>query len=475
MDLVLTIFSYIFWVGLALGILVFVHELGHFLAAKFFKMRVEQFSIGFPPRIASKTVGETEYRIGAVPLGGYVKISGMIDESMDTEHLSEEPKPWEFRAKPVWQRIVVITAGVIFNFILAFAIFIGLKWYYGETYIPAENVQSVYVEEGSLASDIGFRTGDRLLAVNGEPLEEFDPSGGLAALTADRATYTVQRGGEEVTLTAPEDFASRLNTAEGRFGVDPWPPVVGGVIAGDPAAEAGIRPGDRILAIGGEPVSFWVEMSEAIQSSEGAPVTVRWARPDSLATEDTALEPVGRTADATIYEATVTPKKGSANADSESADRYYLGVNSPSSEMLKSIFGVQQRQYGFGEAVLAGSAETVDWIALYGRLIGRLFTGKDDVRESVGGPVLIAKATKQAADAGMQQFWFMVAMLSIALAVFNILPIPVLDGGHLVFLLYEGITRREPSVRVRMVVQQVGFVLLLAFMAFVIFNDFTRL
>ena len=143
--------------------------------------------------------------------------------------------------------------------------------------------------------------------------------------------------------------------------------------------------------------------------------------------------------------------------------------------MLKSIFGVQQRQYGFGEAVLAGSAETVDWIALYGRLIGRLFTGKDDVRESVGGPVLIAKATKQAADAGMQQFWFMVAMLSIALAVFNILPIPVLDGGHLVFLLYEGITRREPSVRVRMVVQQVGFVLLLAFMAFVIFNDFTRL
>ena len=124
---------------------------------------------------------------------------------------------------------------------------------------------------------------------------------------------------------------------------------------------------------------------------------------------------------------------------------------------------------------MAGSAETVSWIGLYGQLIGRLFTGKDDVRESVGGPVMIAQATKQAADAGMQQFWFMVAMLSIALAVFNILPIPVLDGGHLVFLLYEGITRREPSVRVRVVVQQVGFVLLLAFMAFVIFNDFTRL
>src|SRR5690606_17661243 len=139
-------------------------------AAKLFKMRVEQFSIGFPPRILSKTVGETEYRIGAVPLGGYVKISGMIDESLDTDHLDEEPQPWEFRAKPVWQRIVVITAGVIFNFILAFAIFIGLKYTYGETYIPAENVRAVYVAEGSPADAIGLRTGDRLLAVNGEPL-----------------------------------------------------------------------------------------------------------------------------------------------------------------------------------------------------------------------------------------------------------------------------------------------------------------
>ncbi|MEP0545910.1 MAG: RIP metalloprotease RseP [Rhodothermales bacterium] len=473
MDLVLTILSYIFWVGLALGILVFIHELGHFLAAKLFKMRVEQFSIGFPPRIVSKTVGETEYRIGAIPLGGYVKITGMIDESLDTEHLDQEPQPYEFRAKPVWQRIVVITAGVIFNFILAFAIFIGLKWGYGDTYIPAENVRAVYVADGSLASDIGFRTGDRLLAVNGEPLREFDPTGGIAALSADRATYTVERGGEEVTLTAPEDFASQLNRAKGEFGVDPWPALVGNVIGGDPAAEAGIRPGDRIVAVDGEPVTFWIQMSEAIQESEGRPITVRWTRADSLLTEDATLEPVERTADYAVFEAAVTPKSGTVGDDEE--PRFMLGINAPSAEMLKQEFGVERREYGLGEAVVAGSAETVGWIGLYGQLIGRLFTGKDDVRESVGGPVMIAQATKQAADAGMQQFWFMVAMLSIALAVFNILPIPVLDGGHLVFLLYEGITRREPSVRVRVVVQQVGFVLLLAFMAFVIFNDFTRL
>ena len=471
MDLLVTILQYIFWVGLALGILVFVHELGHFLAAKLFKMRVDQFSIGFPPRIFSKQVGETEYRLGAVPLGGYVKIAGMIDESMDTDFVDSEPQPHEFRAKPVWQRIVVITAGVVFNLILALAIFIGLKWAYGETYIPAENVEAVYVADGSLAADIGLRTGDRLVAVNGRPLEAFDPAGGIEALSADRATFTVERSGEPVTLTAPEDFASRLNRAKGDFGVSALPPLVGAVTTDGPAGEAGLRPGDRIVAVGGEPVRFWVELSERIQAGDGDAVAVRWARPDSLADPDGALTPVERLGDVSVYEAEITPEK----IEEEAGERYVIGVNAPNADQLRAVFGVQHRDYGFGEAVALGSAETVDWVTLYGRLIGRLFTGKDDVRESVGGPVMIAQVTKQAADAGMEQFWFIVAMLSIALAVFNILPIPVLDGGHLVFLLYEGITRREPSVRVRMVVQQVGFVLLLAFMAFVIFNDFTRL
>ncbi|MEM1042007.1 MAG: RIP metalloprotease RseP [Bacteroidota bacterium] len=473
MDLVVTIFQYIFWVGLALGILVFIHELGHFLAAKLFKMRVEQFSIGFPPRIVSKTVGETEYRIGAVPLGGYVKISGMVDESMDTDFADREPEPWEFRAKPVWQRIVVIIAGVVFNIVLAFAIFIGIKWGYGETYIPNDNVEAIYVQDGSLAAEIGLETGDRLVAVNGDPVEAFNPTGGIEALAADRATFTVERAGEPVTVTAPEDFASRLNAAKGRFGVTALPALVGDVVPGGPAAEAGLQRGDRILTIGDESVAFWEQMADLIQRTEGQPVAVRWARPDSLAAEDADLEPVESRAGEAIYEAPLTPNR--TDGQDGGPERFVLGVYPPGGEMLEAVFGLRQRSYGLGEAVVAGSAEAWNWISLYGRLISRLFTGKDDVRESVGGPVMIAQATKQAADAGMEQFWFLVANLSIALAVFNILPIPVLDGGHLVFLLYEGITRREPSVRVRVVVQQIGFVLLLAFMAFVIFNDFTRL
>ncbi|MDX1531958.1 MAG: RIP metalloprotease RseP [Rhodothermales bacterium] len=467
MDLVLTILSYVFWVGLALGILVFIHELGHFLAAKLFGMRVERFSIGFPPRVVSKTVGETEYQVGAIPLGGYVKISGMIDESMDADYAHREPEPWEFRSKPVWQRIVVITAGVIFNFVLAFAIFIGLKWAYGESYIPAENVRAVYVAEGSVASAVGIQTGDRLLAVNGRELERFGDFEDVAELTADEVTFTVERGGEAVVLTAPDDLLSRLNQPDAQWGLSPLPPLVGAVAGGGPAAEAGLRSGDRIVALDGEPVQFWGELVDALQDASGEPVAVRFVRPDSLAAEEMDLEPVGRTRVGAVYEVTVTPERRDG--------RYLLGVHSASGPQLEALYGIEYERYGFGEAVVAGSAETVEWIALYGRLIKRLFTGQDDVRESVGGPVMIAQATKQAADAGMRQFWFMVAMLSIALAVFNILPIPALDGGHLVFLLYEGVTRREPSVRVRMIVQQVGFVLLLAFMAFVIFNDITRL
>lgn len=469
MAVILTILGYIFWVGIALGLLIFIHELGHFLAAKMFGMRVEQFSLGFPPKIVGKKIGDTEYRLGAIPLGGYVKISGMVDETMDTEWSEREPEPWEFRAKPVWQRIVVISAGVVFNLILAAFIFIGLKWYYGDVVIPADRVESVYVASGSVAEDIGFRTGDRILAVNERPLESYDDFRALDALTADEVTFTVQRDGESVVLDAPRDLMSRLNAAEGDFGFDWLPSIAGGVVANGPAHKAGIQPGDRIASLGDERVQFWREMVDMLQESDGSPLSVRVIRPDSLQEGPIPpqFEQVSRIPAAGVYDTTVQPE--------EQDGRWVIGVYSPTPEQLRALFGITQRTYGIGEAVVAGSIETVNWVSLYGRLIKRLFTGQDAVRESVGGPIIIAKVTKEAADRSMFDFWRLVANLSIALAVFNILPIPVLDGGHLVFLAYEGITRREPSLRVRMVVQQVGMVLILAFMAFVIFNDAMRL
>lgn len=472
MESILEILSYIFWVVLAITILVFVHEMGHFLFAKLFKMRVERFSIGFPPKIFGKQVGETEYVVGATPLGGYVKISGMIDESLDTDYLQSEPEPWEFRSKPVWQRMIVISAGVVFNVILAFFIFTGLKFAYGDTYIPAENVDAVYVADSSLAYRIGMRTGDKIFAVSGNEIEDFGEFDSIESLISDPLTITVLRGGDSLTLRGPEDIFTQLNRSGGTLGISFAPSVIGGVLEGSPADSIGLRPGDRILAVGDEEVGFWAEMTGVMERTAGEPVTIRWLRPDSLlaAGGDDASLPtpiVERTADSAVFEATVKPMVRDG--------RFMLGVEEPSFEILAGEFGIQEREYSLPRAVAEGLQET--WTNTRAIVVSltRVFTGQENFQENVGGPIMIAQVTKQAAEAGARFFWNIVAILSITLAIINILPIPVLDGGHLVFLLYEGVTRREPSLRLRMIMQQVGMILLLAFMTFLIFNDILRL
>ena len=471
MDALLGFLSYFPAVLIALGILVFVHELGHFLAARMFGMRVDTFSIGFPPKIVGKQIGDTEYVIGAVPLGGYVKIAGMVDESMDTGFEASEPQPDEYRSKPVWQRIVVITAGVIFNLVFAVMVYVGLKAAYGEEYIPAENVEAVFVEEGSIAYDMGLRTGDRLVAANGAPLVQIEDLYSPTTLAADPLTLTVERGGREETFTGPEQLLSKLNNPNagigGPFGISFLPPLIGGVQQDSPADQAGIAPGDRIVGVGGQPVGFWTELSAAVTAAEGQTVPVQIARPAGEAAPENGLR-VGERGGLAVYEVQLTPRYD------EAAERYLLGVTAPSADQLRQEYGVARRDYGPVEAIGAGAKEMWANTAFQATAISRLFMGKEDVRQSVGGPVAIAKAAKQSMDSGARSFWNLVAMLSIALALFNILPIPALDGGHLVFLVYEGITRREPSLKVKMWVQQAGFFILLAFMAFVIFNDISR-
>ena len=474
MDAILGFLSYLPGILIALSILVFVHELGHFLAARLFGMRVDKFSIGFPPKIIGKKVGDTEYVIGAVPLGGYVKIAGMVDESMDAGFAETEPQPDEYRSKPVWQRIVVITAGVIFNLIFAVMVYVGLKAAYGEEYIPAENVEAVYVEDGSIAYDMGLRTGDRLVAANGKALVQFEDLYSPTTLAADPLTLTVERGGQEETFTGPEQLLSKLNQPDRAgigdpFGLSFLPALIGGVQQDSPADQAGIEPGDRVVAVGGAPIQFWTELPAAVTAAEGRAVPVQIARdPAADAPEGGTRVAQPGTRELAIYEVQLTPRYDDV------AERYLLGVTAPNSAQLREEYGVAKREYGPIEAIGAGAKEAWVNTAFQATAIGRLFTGREDVRQSVGGPVAIAKAAKTAADSGARSFWNLVAMLSIALALFNILPIPALDGGHLVFLLYEGITRREPSLKVKMWVQQAGFFLLLAFMVFVIFNDISR-
>lgn len=453
--------SYVGWVLLAIMILVFIHELGHFLFAKLFKMRVDKFSVGFPPKVIGFTWGETEYVLGLTPLGGYVKIAGMVDESMDTESLAAEPEEHEFRAKPVWQRILVIIGGVLFNLILAAMIFTGLKATYGEAYIPAAG--NMVVADSSIAYEMGLRTGDFLVEVNGKPFDGSDSYLGMQEmLLANPLVLRVERQGEVLTFEGPDDIMTQLNQSEGAYGLTFDPAVVGSVRDDSPAQFAGLHAGDAFVAVGDSSIAFWRDVSPAIQAQSHNEGGIRMVmfRPDSIA--------------AAVPSASAWP-----DSLQRSGGTVYEVALSPDTTSGRAIIGVDQlfrmQEFGIGQAAVSGVVDTWMNTRLIATSLKRIFTGQDDFRENIGGPVMIARATKEAADRGAPFFWNIVAVLSITLAIINILPIPALDGGHLVFLLYEGITRREPSLKVRMVLQQIGMVVLLIFMVFVIFNDFLNL
>ncbi len=464
MDAIVNFLPYIGYIILAITILVFVHEMGHFLAAKLFGMRVERFSVGFPPKLFGKQIGDTEYVIGATPLGGYVKILGMVDESMDTEGLTQEPQPWEFRAKPVWQRIIVITAGVIFNMILAWIIFAVLKGTYGDEYLPASSVDAIHVFDESLGHDIGLRTGDRIVSIGGKPLVRFTDYR-ERMLLADPLTITVERGGQLVTLDGPRDIMTQLTRSDGDLGIDIYRATVGDVSSGSPADSAGLQSGDRITRIGNQPIAFWSELSGAVQTTGGQEVELEFVRPDSLGAPEAGLVQLVRDqGDAAVYTTRLRPQMVDSSL--------ILGVMVAP---LASQYQVEYEQFGFLESIGAGWNEVGAQTAGIAGNLGRVFSGRDNLRENLGGPVMVAKVARDAARLGWDRYWALVAMLSITLAILNILPIPALDGGHLVFLIYEAITRREPSLKVRMVLQQVGMVVLLVFMVFIFGNDIVRL
>lgn len=442
MEWLIDILSTIGIFALALLIMVFFHELGHFLAAKLFGMRVERFSIGFPPRIWGIQKGETDYCVGATPLGGYVKISGMIDESMDTEYLSEEPKPWEYRSKPVWQRMVVITAGVIFNMILAVIIYAGIAFSYGETNIPLDSLDGMYVPEGSVADHAGFQTGDKLVGVNGERVTYFKDLIEPNQILEENLNYSVIRNGNEVTVSVPDSLLNRINK-EPFLDLSMYlPSRIGRVLEGTPADAAELQDGDQIVAVNGDSVTYWRELVDRIQNARGT-LQLTILRGNE------------------IREVSTTP---------DSTNKIGIGPP-PGSE----LFEVEHRNYSFVGAIGSGFKQTENTLTGIIQGFGKMFSGSISVRENLGGPVAIANVTRQATDAGgALGFWRITAFLSVTLAIMNILPIPVLDGGHLVFLIYEGITRREPSAKVRMALQQIGFILIIALFIFVTFNDIIR-
>ena len=449
MDFLSTTFYFI----VAIFILVTAHELGHFLTAKLFGMRVDKFYIGFDfynLRFWKKKIGDTEYGIGAFPLGGYVKIAGMVDESLDTEHHQTAPQPWEFRAKPVWQRLIVLAGGVAMNMILAAAIFIGMASVFGESRTSVVN--PAYVEEGSVYASMGMQTGDRFIAVNGKPIEYWEEVLAPENFAGQTLTYTVVRNGERKTLQAPADILTQINENQA-LGIRPlMAPVIDQVLGNQPAAKAGLKPGALITAINDKPVNDWAEVVETISANPGNAIVIAWkylAPPADGMVDVAKIREFG-----TLTVSDVVP-----------ASTGKIGI------ALKQTLVIDHRRLNPAEATLHGLEQTWQLTATTVKGFGKILTGQEDFRKSLGGPIKIARIANQSAEQGLSSFMYFLALLSISLAFINILPIPALDGGQFVLNAIEGIIGHEIPFQLKMRIQQIGMALLLTLFLFFIIND----
>ena len=431
---------------LSLSLLIILHECGHFFPARWFNTRVEKFYLFFDPwfSVFKKKIGDTEYGMGWLPLGGYVKISGMVDESMDTEQMKLPPQPWEFRSKKAWQRLIIMLGGVTVNFVLGFLILGILAWHYGEDYVPASEAK-FGIHADSLGQQLGLRTGDKILLVGNKPFEKFDDRQVLRGIIFDGArTLTVDRAGARTTFELPTDVVGNLtkfsNKDNDLFHLR-VPPVVGEVVAGQAAAAAGLKTNDRILAVNGESV-FIDEFRQKIQEAKNQQLTLRILRgADSL-------------------NLPITPN-----------DKGKIGIGFVT-EYKKLGFTVAHKSYTFAEAMPLGVSRGWDLLVNQVKAFGKIGKGEIKFTESVGGFKSIAKM--YSLDWDWRQFWTMTGTLSLILAFMNLLPIPALDGGYVVFLLWEVITGKRVSDAFVEKAVTVGFFLLMALLISVNFLDFTR-
>ncbi len=421
---------------LGLSILVGIHEFGHMITAKMFGMRVEKFSIGFPPKIFGVKFGETEYSLGAVPLGGFVKISGMIDESLDTEAMAKEPEPFEFRSKPAWQRLIVMLGGVIMNVLLGIFIFIIILYNYGEPYLPKEEANIHGLVPTELGMEIGFQEGDKVLSINGKDYKKFSDITGSDAILADDGYYEVERNGKVIRLDIPSDFLDKLaDTREkGPFVYALTPFRVGKVEIGYGADGAGLKKGDYVVEVAGRKIDYFHQLSEVLDENKGKEVALKYKRENKI-----------------VATKAVISEKGKLGFDVENLLNY------------KTI------KYSFLASIPKGTTKAFKIITDQIKAFKKIFTGQVSASKSLSGPIGIAKIFGNTWD--WLNFWTMCALLSMVLAFMNLLPIPALDGGHVIFLLYELVSGRKPGDKFMEVAQKVGMVVLLGLMAFAIGND----
>tara|TARA_R110001592_G_scaffold29666_2_gene107246 strand:- start:2219 stop:3526 length:1308 start_codon:yes stop_codon:yes gene_type:complete len=421
---------------LALSILVGIHEAGHMLAARFFGMKVEKFFIGFPPTIFSFKKGDTEYGLGAIPLGGFVKISGMIDESMDKEQMKQEPQPWEFRSKPAWQRLIVMLGGVIVNVIAGIIAFVILTYNQGETFIPSKFSKEYGVVAGEIAQEVGFQTGDKVIMVNGADYNRFsDITSGETLLTTD-GYWTVERNGQQLDLPIPKGFLDNLSDEDfhDKFLEPRMPSAVADLQEG---FNIPLQKGDKILKANGVDVQYFDQLRSEMENYAG--------------------QNVAFLIDRNGQEMTI-------NLDVN--EETQIGI------ALAPVYEVDE--YTLAEAIPRGTSKAFGAVILNAKAMGKMFKFNGEMSaRNMSGPIGIVNMFPKTWD--WNAFWGITGFISMVLAFMNLLPIPALDGGHVMFLLFEMVSGKAPSDRFLENAQKVGMIILLLLMVFVFGNDILKL
>ena len=434
---------------LSLSLLIVLHELGHFIPAKLFKTRVEKFYLFFDYKfsIFKKKIGETIYGIGWIPLGGYVKISGMIDESMDTEQLQEEPKPWEFRSKPAWQRLIIMLGGVFVNFILGVFIYIMLMYSYGEKYLPNENVTDGVWVQDSLAVSLGLQNGDKILRVDGEEIKKFSD---ITIEFINGSTYTIERNGLAIEKELPIDFIDKLISRGKNAGmiVSPRSPFMFAEFQeNSPNANSELVDKDIVTAINGQPLKYHDEVQDILQQNKGEQISLTVKRGSENKTFNVAVN----------------------NKGALGIIIYPLGF----SDLEKlGYYNLADVNYSLAAAIPAGINKSYETLTNYVKQLKKIFNPSTGAYKGLGGFISIGSIFPSTWSA--ESFWNITAFLSIMLGFMNLLPIPALDGGHVVFTLWEMITGKKPSDKFLEYAQVTGFILLIALLLFANGNEIGR-
>ncbi len=432
----------------SLSILVIIHEFGHYVTAKWFKCRVEKFYLFFDPwfSLVKKKIGETVYGIGWLPLGGYVKIAGMVDESMDKEQLKQPPQPWEFRSKPAWQRLIIMLGGVTMNVLLAFFIYAMILYHWGEQKLPNANAQYGIWVTDSLMNDIGLQNGDKIVAVNDDSVEYFNDLPGKILLGRK---ITVNRNDETKTINIPVNLIEKLVEKKGKRGnglIAPRMPLIVGSFDDKKSSNAklaGLEPYDKIVAVDSTPVQFFDEMSSVLSAKKGDSVTISFLRKG-------------------------TPMQTRALIDTEGKLGFYV-IDVDQADSL-GLIKQQNKTYGFLASFPAGVKKTGQQLDFYVQQFKLILNPKTGAYKGLGGFKTMASIFPSSGW-NWEAFWNITAFFSIILAFMNLLPIPALDGGHVLFTLIEMISGRKPSDKFLEYAQIAGMVVLFALMLFANGND----